>query len=359
MNFTHVNSASRVRFGAGSRFELAAELDALGWRRVLFIATEREAALAREIAEHCGDRVVGFFDDAQVHVPQATVESAERMAAELKIDATVSVGGGSTVGLSKMLSLNMGIPSLAIATTYAGSEMTPIWGTTRGDVKTTGKDPVVKPAAILYDPELTLTLPMAISGPSALNAMAHAVEALWAVDATPVTTLMAKEGIRALNQALPALALDDQDLAARGQALYGAWLCGTVLGQCSMALHHKICHVLGGAFNLPHAPTHACVLPYAVAYNAPAVPAAMADLAEALAVPAADVAGRLWDLREQMNSPGSLAALGVAESSLPRAVELATQNPYANPVAISEQGVTALLAQIYQGQRPSSGPIGE
>lgn len=352
MNFVHNVQASRVRFGVGARYELSAELDALGWSRVLVIATEREAELAREIAGNDA-RVVGHFDEAKVHVPEETVKDAEALAQALQIDGTISVGGGSTVGLSKMLTLNLGIPSLAVATTYAGSEMTPIWGTTAGDVKTTGKDPKVKPAAILYDPVLTLTLPMAITGPSALNAMAHAVEALWAVDANPLTHLMAGEGIAALGRALPRLAKDGQDLDARSDALYGAWLCGTVLGQCSMALHHKLCHVLGGAFNLPHAETHALVLPYAVAYNAPGVPNAIASIGAALGVNPSDVPSYLFDLSKTLGAPESLEAMGVSETQLQRAVDLATQNPYANPVAVSAEGISALLAQIHKGSRPT------
>ena len=352
MNFVYSSQASRVRFGVGARNELSAELDALGWQRVMVIATSREAALAREIA--IDDRVVVHFDDAQVHVPHAVVEQATKLAKSYQVDATVSVGGGSTVGLSKMLSLNLGLPSLAVPTTYAGSEMTSIWGTTHGDEKTTGKDPRVKPTAIIYDPELTLTLPMSITGPSAMNAMAHAIEALWAIDASPVSDLMAVEGIRALGAALPVLAKNDQDLEARSGALYGAWLCGTVLGQCSMALHHKLCHVLGGTFNLPHADVHALVLPYALAYNAPGIPAAIQKIAGALGCEPSQTADYLKDLAIQLGAPASLDAMGVRADQLGRAVELASKNPYANPVAITADGIQALIAQIHQGTRPSS-----
>jgi len=350
MNFVYANQASRVRFGLGARNQLSAELDALGWQRVMVIATEREAELAREVATD--PRVIVHYDDARVHVPQATVEAAMALATANQIDATVSVGGGSTVGLSKMLSLNLGLPSLAIPTTYAGSEMTPIWGTTLGDEKTTGKDPQVKPQAIIYDPELTLTLPMAITGPSALNAMAHAIEALWAVDANPITDLMALEGIRALGASLPVLAGNNQDLEARAGALYGAWLCGTVLGQCSMALHHKLCHVLGGTYNLPHADVHALVLPYALAYNAPGVPEAMQKIADALGCEVDLTANYLKELALELGAPTSLEAMGVRADQLGRAVELASKNPYANPVAITADGIHALITQIHRGDSP-------
>lgn len=352
MDFIYQTQAMRVRFGAGERLSIAAEIEALNFKKVLIVCTERETGIARDIAASIPDQVVGIYNKAMVHVPEATVQEAMELAKDLGADSTISVGGGSSIGLSKMLSLNMGLPSISVATTYAGSEMTPIWGSTKGDEKTTGRDPSIKPVGVIYDPELTMTLPMFIAGPSGLNAIAHAVEALWAVDANPVTDLMAEEGVRAMNSALSALAVNDQDETARADALYGAWLCGTVLGQCSMAIHHKLCHVLGGAFNLPHAELHAVVLPYAVAYTAPGAPKAMAALGRALGVAPDEVAGKFWDLREQLGSPGSLEALGVPHSGLARAKELALKNPYSNPVPVNAEGIESLLEQMFAGRRP-------
>eukprot|EP01032_Pedospumella_encystans_P003692 gene3692-4368_t len=202
-----------------------------------------------------------------MHVPIETAREAREVARRLDADCAVAIGGGSTTGLGKAIALDSGLPILAIPTTYAGSEMTPIYGITEAGLKKTGKDARVLPRAVIYDPELTLSLPVAMSVTSGINAIAHAAEGLYAVDANPIMDLMAVEGIAALGRALPVLRASAQDVAARGDALYGAWLCGTVLGNVGMALHHKLCHTLGGSFNLPHAETHTIVLPHALAYN--------------------------------------------------------------------------------------------
>ena len=205
-------------------------------------------------------------------------DEAQRLGA----DCAVAIGGGSTTGLGKAIALDSGLPILAIPTTYAGSEMTPIYGLTEGGVKKTGRDARVLPRTVIYDPELTLTLPLAMTVTSAMNAIAHAAEGLYAHDGNPIIALMAEEGIRACAAALPRLAADPRDLDARGDALYGAWLCGTVLGAVAMGLHHKLCHTLGGSFNLPHAEVHTVILPHALAYNAAQAPEAMARIARAL-----------------------------------------------------------------------------
>ena len=200
-----------------------------------------------------------------MHVPLEIAEEARRVARELGADCCVTVGGGSTTGLGKAIALTSPLPILAVPTTYAGSEMTPIYGITEGGAKKTGRDLRVLPKAVIYDPSLTLSLPPALSAASGMNAIAHSVEALYAQDANPVLSLMAEEGIRALAEALPSILKNSKDVVARTQALYGAWLCGVALGSAGMALHHKLCHVLGGSFNLPHAETHSIVLPHALA----------------------------------------------------------------------------------------------
>jgi alcohol dehydrogenase class IV len=182
------------------------------------------------------------------------------------------VGGGSTTGLGKAIALATGLDQIVVPTTYAGSEMTPILGQTERGVKTTQRSPAILPEVVIYDVDLTLTLPPALTATSGLNAIAHAVEALYAQDRNPIVSLMAEEGIAALARSLPVLVDAASDLAARSDALYGAWLCGACLGAVGMALHHKLCHTLGGSFDLPHAETHAVVLPHAVAYNSAAAP---------------------------------------------------------------------------------------
>ena len=228
-----------------------------------------------------------------------------------KIDGTIAIGGGSAIGLGKAIAWRTGLPQIAVPTTYAGSEMTNILGETEAGVKITRRDAKIQPETVIYDPDLTMSLPKALAASSAMNAIAHAVEALYAKDGNPVISLMAEEGIRALAMAG----------ADREKALYGAWLCGSVLGAASMALHHKLCHVLGGSFNLPHSETHAVVLPHAAAYNAAAAPDAMARIARALNARSAPQG--LYDLAKSLNAPMSLKALGLKETDLARAAEIA------------------------------------
>ncbi|RYY95877.1 MAG: maleylacetate reductase, partial [Comamonadaceae bacterium] len=277
--FVYVGQPARVVFGAGALARLGDEVAALGARRALVLSTPEQRGLAERVAALLGDRAAGVFDRAVMHVPIETAREARELARSLGADCAVAVGGGSTTGLGKAIALDSGLPIIAVPTTYAGSEMTPIYGITEGGLKKTGRDPRVLPRTVLYDPELTLGLPLRMSVTSGINAIAHAAEALYAPDANPVMNLMAKEGIRAVARALPAIKLRANDVDARGDALYGAWLCGTVLGNVGMALHHKLCHTLGGSFGLPHAETHTIVLPHALAYNAAAAPEAMRHIA--------------------------------------------------------------------------------
>ncbi|MFL6694112.1 MAG: maleylacetate reductase, partial [Ramlibacter sp.] len=281
-SFVYTSQPGRVVFGAGSLQHLAREIEALGARRALVLSTPEQRTSAEHVAALLGERAAGIFDGAVMHVPIESAREAREVARRLGADCAVAIGGGSTTGLGKAIALDSGLPILSIPTTYAGSEMTPIYGLTEAGLKKTGRDPRVLPRTVIYDPELTLTLPVALSVTSGINAIAHAAEGLYAVDGNPVMDLMAAEGIAALGRALPAIRVDPGDIAARSDALYGAWLCGTVLGNVGMALHHKLCHTLGGTFNLPHAQTHTIVLPHALAYNALAAPRAMERIAGAL-----------------------------------------------------------------------------
>jgi len=281
MQFIYTSAPQRVRFGAGSVRHLNEELDQLGAKRALVLSTPQQRGVAEGIAATMGDRAVGIYDQAVMHVPMESARAAQQIAKEMGADCAVAVGGGSTIGLGKAIALDSGLPILAIPTTYAGSEMTPIFGLTENGVKRTGKDLRVLPKTVIYDPELTVGLPVAMSVTSAINAIAHAAEGLYASDGNPIMSLMAEEGIRAIGQNLGAIVQQPNDLAARAQVLYGAWLCGAVLGNVGMALHHKLCHTLGGTFNLPHAETHTIVLPHALAYNDQAAPEAMQRIARA------------------------------------------------------------------------------
>jgi alcohol dehydrogenase class IV len=285
-----------------------------------------------------------------MHVPIETAREARQTATALDADCCVAIGGGSTIGLGKAIGLESGLAILAVPTTYAGSEMTPIYGLTEAGVKKTGRDRKVLPKTVIYDPRLTLTLPPKIAGPSGMNAIAHCVEGLYAPDGNPIMTMFAAEGIRALARSLPRVVEAPDDLEARADALYGAWLAGTVLGAVSIGIHHKLCHTLGGSFNLPHAEVHTVILPHAARFNSEAAPEAMRIAAEALG--AADAAQGLFDLAKRVGAPVALKDIGMPADGLERAAELATQNPYANPRPVDYAGVLELLRSAYAGERP-------
>jgi maleylacetate reductase len=348
--FVYSALPARVVFGAGAVAQLPAEVDRLTVKRVLMISTPGRRGLANELAKLLPDRVVGFFDQAEMHTPIEEAEAARKLAKSLDADCCVAVGGGSTIGFGKAIALVSAIPIVAVPTTYAGSEMTPIYGITEGGAKKTGRDARVLPKTVIYDPELTLSLPPALSAASGMNAIAHSVEALYAHDGNPITSLMAEEGIRALAVSLPRIVLDGKDLDARSDALYGAWLCGVALGTAGMALHHKLCHVLGGSFNLPHAETHAIVLPHAMRYNAAAAPEAMARVSQAIG--GGDAPAAIYDLEKALGLPLRLADVGMKEADLERAARLATDSPYPNPRKVEYGAVLGLLRNAYQGLRP-------
>ena len=264
----------------------------------------------------------------------------------------MAVGGGSTTGLGKAIALRTDLPQIVLPTTYAGSEMTPILGETEDGVKTTQRTPKVLPEVVIYDVDLTLGLPAAIAATSGMNAMAHAVEALYAKDRNPVTSLMAEEGIRSLAQALPGIADDPQDRAARWDALYGAWLCGTCLGSVGMALHHKLCHVLGGTFDLPHAETHTIVLPHAVAYNASAAPEAMNRIARAIG--AENAAQGLFELARRLGTKLALRDIGMPAKGIEQAAKAAMAAPYWNPRPLDEGALRDLLTRAWNGDPPQA-----
>ena len=294
-----------------------------------------------------------FFAGAVIHTPVAVTLKALDVLRDVSADCLVAIGGGSTTGLAKALALRTDLPQLVIPTTYAGSEATPILGETQDGRKVTQRSMKVLPEVILYDVDLTLTLPPALSASSGMNALAHAVEALYAQDTNPIICLMAEAAIAALADALPRIVAAPQDREARSDALYGAWLCGACLGSVGMALHHKLCHTLGGTFDLPHAETHAALLPYAVAYNEAAAPAAMLRLARALGV-SLPVRG-LQDLGARLKVPSSLQALGMPESGIDQAADLALANPYWNPRPLERAAIRALLDDAWHGRPVAEG----
>lgn len=347
--FTYEALPMRVLFGAGRSTALAGEVERLGLDRVLVLCTPEQTAVAETIDAALGDRSAGVFPGARMHVPVSVADAASAHAREVGADGCVAVGGGSTIGLGKAIALRHKLPVIAVPTTFAGSEMTPIWGLTENGVKRTGRDAAVLPRSVVYDPELLRTLPVGLAVTSGLNAVAHAVEGLYAPDASPVVELMAEAGVRSLTSALPEIAAAPDALAPRSEALRGAWLCGAVLGATTMSLHHKLCHVLGGTFDLPHAEVHTVVLPHVVAFNAPGAPRAMAALHRVLGD---DPAAALFDLASRLGAPTSLAAIGMPAGGLPEVVRQVVDQPYANPRAVTADNLAALLSDAQRGVRP-------
>jgi maleylacetate reductase len=340
----------RVVFGSGALDQLPREIEQLGARRALVLSTPQQRALAENVAARLGARSAGIFPEAVMHVPVEVVRRACDEADRVGADCVIAAGGGSTIGLGKAIALHSSLPILAVPTTYAGSEMTPIYGLTEAGIKQTGRDRRVLPRTVIYDPLLTLDLPLAMSVTSGFNAIAHAVEALYAEQANPVTAMMAEEGIRALSRGMPLLARDPRGLDGRSSCLYGAWLCGLVLGTTGMALHHKLCHVLGGSWNLPHAETHTIVLPHAVAYNYAAAPEAMKRIERAMGTSNAAVG--IFDLIGQLNAPRALKGIGMNHDDLDRAASLVMQAPYYNPRSTDRDSILSLLNDAFFGRRP-------
>jgi alcohol dehydrogenase class IV len=349
--FVYASAPSRVVFGEGTLDRIPDEVKALGCRRALVLSTPQQADAALDLASRLGDLAAGVFTEAAMHTPVDITDRAMMRVRDLDVDCTVALGGGSTTGLGKAIALRTDLPQIVIPTTYAGSEATPILGETKDGLKTTQKSPRILPEVIVYDVDLTLTLPVGLSATSGMNAIAHAVEGLYTQDANPIVSLMAEEGIRALGSALPKIHRDPGDREARSDALYGAWLCGVVLGSVGMALHHKLCHTLGGTFDLPHAETHTVILPHAAAYNAAAAPLAMTRIARALG--AADAPQGLFDLAARLGAPTALKDIGMPQDGLDRAADLAVANPYWNPRPIERTAVRALLEEAYVGRRPA------
>jgi maleylacetate reductase len=340
----------RVVFAAGALKDAATEAETLGARRVLLIADDAAEAAADVVAAGLGDRLVGRIGKVIQHVPVEAATTATEMARTADADLLISVGGGSATGLAKAVARHLPIPILAVPTTFAGSEMTPIWGLTEAGRKTTGRDPRVQPRVVVYDPVLTVTMPADLTATSGMNALAHCVEALYAPDVTPVISLAAAEGVRVLAAGLPRCVENPDSVEARAEALYGAWLAGWSLGATTMGLHHKLCHVLGGMYDLPHAPTHSAVLPYAIAYSRDAAPGPLGRVADALG--AGDAAGGLWDLARRLGVETSLAAVGMPPDGVDAVLDAVIANPPINPRPVEREALRSLLRSALTGDRP-------
>lgn len=349
--FDYVGNPARIIFGNGSLARVGEMIRDLGCKRALVLSTPFQSDDAQALADQLGELCVGTYTNATMHTPVNVTDEAMAVMAQTDADCTVALGGGSTTGLGKAIAYRTDFPQIVIPTTYAGSEVTPILGQTENELKTTIKDPKILPEVVIYDPSLTVGLPLGMTTTSAFNAVAHAVEALYARDRNPITSLMAGEGIKAILRALPVLRDKPDDLDARSDALYGAWLCGSVLGQVGMALHHKLCHILGGTFDLPHAETHAVILPHVIAYNAAEVPELLAPVAEALGVEKPGLG--LFEYAKSINAPTTLKELGMPEDGIDKAVELVFANAYWNPRELDRELIRRLLEKAYHGIPPA------
>lgn len=344
--FIHESRPVRVVFGGGCLKALADEVDRLELRRVLIVSTAgRGAVLAERVRTVLGKRAAAVHPGAVMHTPISATETAMQVATECRADAVLATGGGSAIGLAKAIALRTGLPQIALPTTYAGSEMTPILGETENGTKNTVRTPRVMPGLIMYDVDLTLDLPTDVSGPSGMNAIAHGVEALYAPDGNPLIAQLAATGIEHLARALPVIAEAPRDHEARTDALYGAWLCGTTLASVSMGLHHKLCHVLGGLFDLPHAPMHAILLPEVAAYNAEAASEAMSRIAGALG--ANDAATGLRELNARLGIRRNLGDLGMPADGIETATERLLSEGCSNPRALERDAIGELLRRSH------------
>lgn len=352
-DFTHETLGQTVHFGRGRVGEhVAGEVSRRGAGRVMLIASDREAELAATAT--AGIEVHLSWGEVIQHVPGELARRATQAARDAGIDLLLSVGGGSTTGLAKAVALETGIPVIAVPTTFAGSEATNVWGLTEEHTKTTGTDPRVLPAAVVYDADLVAGLPVDLAVASGLNAMAHCVDSLWAPKADPINQANALEGARALAGALRAIHRDPGDVDSRGTALYGGYLAAVSFASAGSGLHHKICHVLGGTFNLPHAETHAVILPQVLAYNAPAVPELDERLNRALSEDAphpAGAFGALVELYRSIDAPTALGEFGFTTADIPDATtRILAAAPASNPVPVTAEALGQLLERARTGQ---------
>ncbi len=350
-SFDYDALAGRVVFGAGRRVEVAEEVRRLGATRVLLIADPHDQGRLDEFREMLGPLCVASFTEIVQHVPREKAAEAIALAREHAIDATVAMGGGSATGFSKAVALELATPQLCVPTTYAGSELTPIWGMSEGGEKRTGRDARVLPKTVIYDPELTLGLPVEIAGPSAMNALAHAAEGLYALGTNPVTATLALEAVRVLSVHVPSMCASPTDLDERAHVLYGAYLAGATLAVAGTDLHHRTNHVLGGLFNLDHGQMNAVVLPYALAFNKPAITDAYARLSDALG---GDAATSVFDLARRIDAPRSLADIGMPTDGVERAVPLLVAASVNNVRPLDERQARAFLHAAYEGDAPDT-----
>lgn len=353
MSFSHQTLGQRVHFGAGNLIaDVRGDVKRLGALEILLIASGSAAAAADEL--HASLPIAHRIERARQHVPVEDADEARAAAAAARADLILCIGGGSAIGLGKAVALTTHAPIIAVPTTYAGSEATNIWGVTEDGVKITGADDAVLPHSVVYDVELVRDLPTELAIASGMNALAHCIDSCWAPGANPLNRLSAGEAMRALAAGMVQLAEGHAERSEGSQQLqYGAYLAATAFASAGSGLHHKICHVLGGAFGLPHAQTHAVLLPYVLAFNLPAAPEAGERIAQALG--AADPVQGLERLRTRTRAPQALRDHGLREKDLSRAAELVFGVvPASNPRAMTLLEAEQLISAAWAGDDPAS-----
>jgi maleylacetate reductase len=349
--FARTSLPGRIIFGDGAVRRLAGELDQRDLRRAMLIVASHDAQLAERGSNVLGERVQLHWDEVRQHVPLELAQRATDAATAAGIDVLVAIGGGSTTGLGKAISVATGLPLAVVPTTYAGSEMTPIYGLTSDNDKKTARDMRALPSIVVYDPQLLVTLPAAVVGPSGLNALAHCAEALWAANADPITDALALDGAGRIHQYLVA-AYSTEDPAARGHVLIAACLAGIALGTVGTSLHHALCHLLGGMFDTPHAETHAIVLPYVISYLRPAVPAAAQRLARAMDTDEHALPASIWSLGQSVGTPGGLRSIGIREDQIPAITRTALARQLPSPRPLEYAALNETLHAAWAGQPP-------
>lgn len=352
-SFEYNPSPIRVLFGSGSNRKLPAEVHKLGCHLPLILSTPRQVAEVETLYEILiADKIqpAGTYTKAKMHTPIQVTEEAMLFMKENPADCLVSIGGGSVVGLGKAISIRTGLPHICIPTTYSGSEMTGILGETKEGKKTTRSDPKIMPATVIYDVDYTMGLPSALTATSGINAMAHAIESLYASNTNPILRMIALEGIKSLASSLPTIVVNLEEKNARSEALYGAWLCGITAGSSSIGLHHKLCHTLGGSLNLPHSETHTIVLPHALSYNAPAISSQLRDIASVLPESNGDAIQGLNVLLGKLKVRRALKDLGMKEEDIDRATDIAMGAQYPNPRDLERDAIREVIRRCWAGE---------
>lgn len=349
MDFTYQSFPNKIYFGQGQLKKIASVVNELGGTRLFVIAEDRTLAIVDDLVTSFGQTNVFHFSKVVQHVPQEVVEEAIELARANKANLIVAIGGGSAIGLAKGMALKNRLPILAVPTTYAGSEMTNVYGISAAGVKNVGRDMVVLPKAVIYDPSLTAGLPLALAATSAMNAMAHLIEALYAHDCNPVTYHLSLTGIKYLKQGMEKLIAEKTLVNANSSLQFGSYLAGKALCEVAMSLHHKVAHVLGGSFNMDHSKVHTVLLPYVLQCQMPGLSASLINDLQTV-FNDKKPSNKLQSLAQQMGAAVCLKDIGFEQTNIPKAVGMLNTLKYPNPVAVNETLYQTLLNMAYQGE---------